>query len=188
MVNPGIGDVRLNLSKLVNASKHTCKILLCLLLISFGSYSHAETSANPFTILLEHAKQGNVDAMFEIGKYYATGEYTDQDWQESINWYEQAIAQNHARAMLYLGRLLLSGVDSLKPDIPRAMQLFEQAASAGDAEAQFQLGQLFERGKVIARDVPSAIRWYRAAGLQKYPGARAGLNRSIASFKKRATY
>ena len=187
MVSPGIGNAHLNLVKSVKVSRPTYKTVLFLLLVSFCGYGYAEASANPFTILLEHAKQGNVDAMFEVGKYYETGEYTDQNWQESINWYEQAIAQNHARAMLYLGRLLLSGVDSLEPDIPRAIQLFEQAANTGDAEAQFQLGQLFDKGEALKQDMPSAVRWYRAASLQKYPGARSALKRCIAAFKKRAT-
>ena len=168
-------------------SRPAYKTVLFFLLISFSGHGYAEASANPFTILLEHAKQGNVDAMFEVGKYYEMGEYTDQNWQESIYWFELAIAQNHARAMLYLGRLLLRGVDKLEPDIPRAIQLFEQAANAGDAEAQFQLGQLFDKGEALKQDMPSAIRWYRAASLQKYPGARSALKRSISAFKKRAT-
>jgi len=123
--------------------------------------------------------------MFEVGKYYASGEYTEKNWQKSVYWYEQAIANNHHRAMLYLGRVLLKDNEERKSDIPRAMQLIEQAASAGDAEAQFQLGQLFESGKPFGKDTPSAIRWYRAASLQKYPGAKKALQRSIDAFIKR---
>lgn len=188
MVNPDTGSIRPNQVKPVDIARYTRKTFLCLLLLCFGSSSYANSSANPFTILLEHARQGNVDAMFEVGNYYQSGEYTDQDWQESIGWYEKAIALNHTRAMLYLGRLLLSGVDTLKADIPRAIELIQQAATAGDAEAQFQLGQLFENGAAIRQDLPSAIRWYRAANLQKYPGARSALKRSIAAFKNRATH
>jgi len=164
------------------------KTLLWLLLLCFSINSHAEPLVNPFTILLEHAQKGNADAMFEVGKYYQTGEYTDQNWQECIYWYEKAIDANNTRAMLNLGRILLTGADSeVKADIPRGIQLIEQAANAGEAEAQFQLGQIFEQGKVLGHDLPSAVRWYRAAELQKYPKAREALRRSIQEFKTRGT-
>ena len=74
--------------------KHrTChyKTWLCLLLLCISIPTYAdEPLTNPFTILLEHAKQGNVDAMFEVAKYYQDGEYTEQNWQEAIYWYEKA--------------------------------------------------------------------------------------------------
>ncbi len=144
---------------------------------------HAEPLANPFTILLEHAKQGNVDAMFEVAKFYQAGEYTDQNWQAAINWYEKASENNHTRAMLYLGKILLRGAGPQKADIPRALQLIQQAANAGVAEAQFLLGQLYEKGEYVEQDLPSAIRWYRAAELQKYPRARMAMRRSIEAYK-----
>lgn len=161
-------------------------ILRCfVVLLLFTSNGYVQASANPFTILLEHAKKGNVDAMFEVGKYYEAGEYTDQNWEKSIYWYQKAIDNNHIRAMLYMGRILLNGVKGFKADVPRALELIEQAAEAGDAEAQFQLGKLFETGESMERDFPSAIRWYRAAKLQKYPGAEAAYNRSIHTFQNR---
>lgn len=159
-------------------------IVVLLTLLTGSGYASA---ANPFNILLEHARKGNADAMFEVGKYYASGEYTAQNWRESLYWYQQAVQKNHARAMLYLGRILLQGVAEAEvpADVPRALQLIEQAASAGDAEAQFQLGQIFEQGEVIGQDLPSAIRWYRAADQQAYPHAGQAMQRSIELFKNR---
>ncbi|MFO7603392.1 MAG: tetratricopeptide repeat protein [Gammaproteobacteria bacterium] len=160
---------------------------ILLLLISLIGSVHANPAANPFNILLEHARKGNADAMFEVGKHYASGEYTAQNWRESLYWYQQAVQKNHARAMLYLGRILLQGVEEAEvpADVPRALQLIEQAASAGDAEAQFQLGQIFAQGEVIGQDLPSAIRWYRAANQQGYPHAGQAMRRSIELFKNR---
>jgi TPR repeat protein len=162
---------------------------VCLLLIVTSSQAIADAPlVNPFTILLEHAKKGNPDAMFEVGKYYASGEYTEQDWQKSLYWYQEAVANNHPRAMLYLGRVLLTGVEGVKADVPRAIQLIEQAASTGEAEAQYQLGQLFEEGQGVEQDLPNAIRWYREASQQKYPGAKKSMQRCIAAFKQRSAY
>lgn len=163
------------------------RIVLVTFLLLVG-VAKAEPVVNPFTILLEHAKNGNVDAMFEVGKFYANGDYTDQNWGESIYWYQKAVENNHPRAMLFLGRILLRGVDKLEANVPRAIQLIEQAANSGDAEAQFQLAQLFEKGEAVEQDLPNAIRWYRAASLQKYPAAKSGLKRSIKVFRNRARH
>ena len=172
---------------MVKGSLRLLTYVLPLLLVLGSTANNAEPVANPFTILLEHAKNGNADAMFEVGKYYEAGDYTEQNWKEAIYWYEKAIENNHPRAMLYLGRILLGGINILKADIPRALTLIEQAANAGDAESQFQLGILFENGEAVEQDLPSAIRWYQAAAQQKYPDAKAAMKRSIEAFKNRAT-
>lgn len=42
----------------------------------------------------------------------------------------------------------------------------EQAAEAGDAEAQFKLGALYANGKGVEQDSASAVRWLRRAAKQ----------------------
>ncbi|MBC8088591.1 MAG: sel1 repeat family protein [Phycisphaerae bacterium] len=43
---------------------------------------------------------------------------------------------------------------------------FPQAASQGDAPAQFKLGGMFEHGEGVVKDQHEALRWYSiAAGL-----------------------
>ena len=44
-----------------------------------------------------------------------------------------------------------------------ARRLWEPRAEAGDAEAQFGLGLLFDIGQGVAQDPASAYRWYRRA-------------------------
>lgn len=44
-------------------------------------------------------------------------------------------------------------------------QLYKQAEK-GDAEAQFNLGLLYDRGREVPRDKSEALRWYRLAATQ----------------------
>lgn len=183
MANQAIGNVWPTTADIVKISIRHIAFWLGLLLTCASLPGFADPVTNPFPILLEHAQKGNVDAMFEVAKFYQQGEYTDQNWQQAIYWYEKAVENNHVPAMLALGRVLLHDAGKQKANIPRALQLIEQAATAGDAEAQFQLGQLFEGNDGVEQDLPSAVRWYRAAELQKYPGAKRALRRCIRTYK-----
>ncbi len=49
---------------------------------------------------------------------------------------------------------------------PSAIEALRSAASAGDAEAQYKLGQSYQLGKGVTQDVDMAIMWYRRAFAQ----------------------
>lgn len=46
---------------------------------------------------------------------------------------------------------------------------------AGDVQAQFKLGELYERGAGVPHDWAEAARWYRRAAIQGYGPAQAEL-------------
>jgi hypothetical protein len=60
-----------------------------------------------------------------------------------------------------------------------ALDIWEDAASAGDVRAQYHLAQMYEAGKgrILRRDYPRAIRWYEAAARQGHPEALYALGR-----------
>lgn len=47
----------------------------------------------------------------------------------------------------------------------------------GDAEAQFQLGECYETGDTVVKDLQQAARWYRMAAGQGYEPASEALKR-----------
>ena len=51
-------------------------------------------------------------------------------------------------------------------DYAEARRLLTPVAEAGDAEAQYQLGVMFESGRGVARDYRQAAEWYRRAAEQ----------------------
>ena len=57
------------------------------------------------------------------------------------------------------------------------IEKLKQTAENGDAEAQFNLGTMFENGRGVAQDRAEAIRWYRLAAAQGHAKATAALRR-----------
>ncbi|MFC2406640.1 MAG: tetratricopeptide repeat protein [Cardiobacterium sp.] len=56
-----------------------------------------------------------------------------------------------------------------------AMQKWQPAAEAGDAEAQFQLGQMYALGKGYSQSFDNAFAWYEKAAQQGNAKARTAL-------------
>ena len=68
---------------------------------------------------------------------------------------------------LLVGMLAVSGwAEELKPE-PYSAELV-QKAEAGDAEAQYNLGQCYENGQVGIKDNKEAVKWYTKAAEQNY--------------------
>ena len=56
-------------------------------------------------------------------------------------------------------------------DFARAVQEWRGPATAGDADAQFNLGQAYKLGRGVPADQGIAIEWFRKAALQGHPKA-----------------
>ena len=56
-----------------------------------------------------------------------------------------------------------------------ALRLLLPLAEAGNAEAQFSLGQLYREGHGVARDDKVALKWYRKAARQGDAKAQGAL-------------
>ena len=65
---------------------------------------------------------------------------------------------------LLIGFFLLAAASPAPP--PSAIDTLRTAASAGDAESQYKLGQSYQLGKGVAQDPEMAILWYRRAFAQ----------------------
>ena len=57
----------------------------------------------------------------------------------------------------------------------RAATLLEQAAKAGDAEAQYKLASLYRMGRGVEQDEAAAFRWMKSAALQGHADAQLNL-------------
>lgn len=72
----------------------------------------------------------------------------------------------------------IRGGEYTEPDqanLGTALQVWLASAEAGDAEAQFYVGQIFEKGLGVPPDYPSAAVWYQRAAEQGHTGAQIGL-------------
>jgi TPR repeat protein len=84
---------------------------------------------------------------------------------------------------LLLGLVLLAAAAPAPP--PSGTDALRIAAAAGDAEAQYRLGQAYLLGKGIAQDADAAIMWYRRAYAQGHGPAGDELGFALFSHGER---
>lgn len=103
---------------------------------------------------------------FLAGEDEAVADIADKAGQWQALKPEQAVQlaslaeEGNTRAMIGLGYMALSP-DTKKFEPAKAFELFKKAADAGDAEAMFELGKLYEKGIGTAQNVPEALKLYR---------------------------
>ena len=79
-----------------------------------------------------------------------------------------------------------AGVDAWnRADYRKAVEEWRGSANAGDAQAQFNLGQAYKLGRGVAVDMAMAESWYRKAALQGLPQAEANYGLALFDQGKR---
>ncbi len=57
-------------------------------------------------------------------------------------------------------------------DYATAMRIFRQLADQGNADAQYNLGVMYDKGRGVTQDYAAAVRWYRKAAEQNHADAQ----------------
>jgi len=71
-------------------------------------------------------------------------------------------------------------------DYPKAVEEWRGPAIAGDADAQFNLGQAYKLGRGVPADLNQAEEWYRRAAIQGHPQAEENYGLALFQNNKRA--
>ena len=83
-----------------------------------------------FQKTLQAAKQGNVDAQYNLGVMYAIGQDVPQDDAQAVQWYRQAAEQGDAQAQVLLGIAYESG-RGVRQDSALAQEWYGKACDNG---------------------------------------------------------
>jgi uncharacterized protein len=129
------------------------------------------------------ARNGEVMALWKLGRMYADGDGVKQSNQRAFEYF-RTLADSHAeetpgttpavfvaKAFVELGGYYLTGIpDYVNPDAARAHQMFSYAALYfGDPDAQYRLGRTYLDGQGAAKSPKQAVRWLSsAAGKGQY--------------------
>ena len=120
-----------------------------------------------FKALLLKAKGGDIEAQFFTAVLYALGEGTPQNPQEAKLWFVKAARQDRRHAAYCLAMLLLKQDAGTAADTAEAVSWLRKAADRGDASAQFELGDLYCKGKSpreCGRSLRPVSAWPRSKG------------------------
>lgn len=144
----------------------------------------APVSANPsdwgmvqrFNKQNELAQQGNVKAMYGVGKLYERGRGVVKNIQKAAEWYQKAASSGSASAQARLGILYFEG-RGVNQDYNKALKLLNDAAKQNVPSALFQLANMYELGTGVQQDLKVSIGWYKKADEFGYYAAKAKVER-----------
>jgi TonB family protein len=122
--------------------------------------------------LRQRATAGEAAAQFELGRLTLEGLGVAPDRASAMHWLRAASEQGNVPAKLALARAYSSGVETgpktLQAARADAARLGREAAEAGNAEAQYFFGSLYETGAGGVRNYEAALNWYRKSAAQGY--------------------
>jgi len=112
--------------------------------------------------------------------WLARAHLSNRDYDSAMPLLEDGVAGEIPLAMTLAGDLLMAGKGE-NPDPTKAVGLYQKAAAADFAPAQFALGQAYLTGTGVAQDIAEARHWFAKASEQSYPEAVSALANLTAS-------
>ncbi|MFD0987517.1 tetratricopeptide repeat protein [Methyloligella solikamskensis] len=140
------------------------------------------------------ADRGVLGAQLRLAELYAKGGPVPKDDAQAFTYYRQIadtyaeirprspVAKYVADAFVALGRYQLAGIPQigLQANPKRAADLFGHAASYfGDAEAQYELAQLYLAGNGVKRNLRLGANWLAMAARKQHPESQAMLGEML---------
>ena len=102
----------------------------------------AKNMAGAYQALEKLAKQGNAQALYNLGYLTQSGQGTAKDDKKALQLYEQASNKGYPVASYVLGKNYIVGSMGLKSDPAKAKQYLEKASSQGFDDASVDLAIL----------------------------------------------
>ena len=131
-----------------------------------GDYATSLAECEPL------AEEGNIEAMFCVGRLYANGFGVAMDDALALKWYGLAADGGHAEAQYNLGVMHANGW-GVPMDDTTAAGFYKRAAESGFGPAQLALGHCYESGLGVELDLTLAWVWFDIASRGDDYAARA---------------
>jgi hypothetical protein len=163
------------------AQKRDCADAECFLGIchDFGEHGLTRDYALAKYWYERAARNGDANAMANLGYMYAHGNGMPVDGEKAVKWYTLASANGSYLAMGNLAYLYLTGIFVGKANPEKAVQLYEKAIEMEPtAECyKYDLGACYENGTGTPVDMERAIALYQDAARLGSGLARKALRR-----------
>ncbi len=124
----------------------------------------------------ELATEGNVKAMYDVGKLYERGRGVNKDISKAAEWFQKAAIEGNTSAQARLGILYFEG-RGVKQNYNKALKLLNSAAQANVPSALYQLANMYELGTGVKQNLKKSIFWYQKADKYGYYLAKAKVTR-----------
>ena len=111
--------------------------------------------------------------LFDICPFCRTP-YTNDD-ASSLALVQKRVNKGDDTAINHLGTKYYFGDLGLAKDVPRAIELWAEAAQLGSLEAHFSLGTMYYNGEGVEDDKPRGIRHWQQAAMEGHAESRHNL-------------
>ncbi len=130
-------------------------------------YALAMAEQKNYTEALDYLKKAYASGIKKsaniIGKMYEQGYGTNKDIAVAVDWFKKGIAFGDPDAALSFAAVCANGYEDTPPDMAKAMSLAQTAAAKNCTKAMVFLGLEYFNGKHgIARNMPAALKWFKA--------------------------
>jgi TPR repeat protein len=120
------------------------------------------------------ARLGSADALHFLVRIYDGDEGLPARPAKALRWLRRGASRGHVESMVGLGVHLWNG-KHVRRNRPRAVQLYTQAAQAGDRWAMYLLGLAYREIEAPHRDLTRSRLWLRRAAARGLKEARRAL-------------
>jgi hypothetical protein len=146
-------------------------------MLSWGRPGVAVDEKRAFALAAAGAALGCAHSKGALGCCYVMGYGVAKDAARGLALGMESEAAGSCFGQLVVGWCYNLGCGGVAQGYAEAVRLFSLAAAQGLANAQTNLGWMFENGKGVAQDRAEAIRLYRLAAAQGHAYATAALKR-----------
>lgn len=140
----------------------TLWVLSLCLFLSSSVFAATEASNRQ---LLHRAKNGELEAMYQLASNYMEGDGCKVDYLQAAVWFLKASDKGNNQALVKLGDCYAEGLGGPYNDV-EAFKLYSRAAEAGNAEGHYKLGRCYDLGLGVAANYYRALEQYQAAAEQ----------------------
>ncbi|MBX9671634.1 MAG: protein kinase [Candidatus Obscuribacterales bacterium] len=121
------------------------------------------------------AEQGLAEAQHWLAISYENGEGVEKDGGEATRWMKESATNGHAQAHTWLGFNHAFGYNGLPRDSKLAVNYYRQGAELGDTDANYYLGDHYQRGDGVPLNYQTAVHWYKSAAAAGHTDAQIAL-------------
>lgn len=131
---------------------------------------------------LQAARLGSRGGMHDLAHVMLANKKPPIYHDEALVWLRKAASLGHGGAMTALGRFHLKEVYGLKKSM--AVQWFEKGVEAGHGGAMQELAKLYDKGILVSRDRPEAIRLAQMGSNMGHSGSEKLLKKLLKASEK----
>lgn len=124
-----------------------------------------QSDAEAFGWFKKAAEMGLAKAQWSVGEYYRDGKGVERNFEEAIRWFTMAADQGFAPGFTGVAdTYYLMAMEQENPEyLPKVAEWTLEGAKRGDANAQFNMGVMYNNGGAVPKSSEESARWHEKA-------------------------